>query len=147
MGDIYSNSCYTEFMQTDSLFTKIIKGEIPCHKIYEDDKVLAFLDINPFNPGHVLLVPKKQIDHIWDIDDELYQYMWQIAKKIANRTREVLNPPRVGMSVEGFAVRHAHIHIFPLYEGFEHTISKHLAKGQTEPNHVALEQMAKKLAF
>lgn len=137
---------YNKSMQ-DSVFTKIIKGEIPCHKIYEDEKTLAFLDINPLNPGHVLIVPKKQIDHIWDVDDELYQHLWKISKVIAMQIREVLNPPRVGSYVEGFAVPHAHIHVFPLYEGFENTISKHFAKPIAEPDHPALAAMAKKLAL
>lgn len=130
---------------TDSIFTQIIKKEIPCHKIYEDEKCIAILDINPLNPGHSLIVPKTQIDHLWDVEDDLYQHLNEVAKKIALRIREVLNPPRVGLSVEGFDVPHAHIHVIPLYEGFEHTITKHLNRSQSKPDHPALAAMADKL--
>lgn len=81
----------------DSIFTKIIKGEVPCHKIYEDEIVIAFLDIDPMTPGHALIVPKKQIDILWELDDETYQYTMQIAKKVACRIQEILNPKRVGI--------------------------------------------------
>ena len=131
----------------ESIFTKIIKGEISCHKVYEDERVIAFLDINPLNPGHTLVVPKEQIDELWDVSDDLYQYLMQIAHKVADRQRKVLKPKRVGMAVEGFAVPHAHIHVFPLYEGLNHTVMKQIQKGQTEPDHQALSQMAQKLAF
>lgn len=131
----------------DSIFTKIINGEIPCHKVYEDARVLAFLDINPMTPGHTLVVPKKQIDHLWDLDDETYQYTMQIAKTVANRQREVLQPARVGMSLEGFEVPHAHIHIFPLVKGLTSTVIDHAKTGSQEPDHAALAEMAKKLQF
>ena len=131
----------------DSVFTKIIKGEIPCHKVYEDEKVIAFLDIDPMTPGHTLIVPKKQIDHLWDLDDETYQYTLKIAKLVANRQREILHPKRVGMALEGFAVPHAHIHVFPLEKGLEATTIDHANKQNREPDHNALAEMAKKLAF
>ena len=67
----------------DSIFTKIIKGEIPCRKVYEDDDVIAFLDINPLSDGHVLVVPKEQVDLIWDLDNETYTHLWQTSKNIA----------------------------------------------------------------
>ncbi len=89
----------------DSLFTKIIKGEIPCHKVYEDDRVIAFLDIHPINPGHTLVVPKKQVDHLWDLDDDEYHYLWSVAKHIATHIQRTLSPPRVGVVVEGSAFR------------------------------------------
>src|ERR1700752_4771420 len=97
----------------DSIFTKIIRGEIPAEKIYEDDKTIAFLDIHPITPGHTLVVPKKQIDHLWDLPDEDYLALMQTAKKVANRQRQVLNPQRVGVHVVGVDVPHAHIHVFP----------------------------------
>lgn len=131
----------------DSIFTKIIKGEIPCHKVYEDDIAIAFLDINPLTEGHTLVVPKVQIDHIWDIDDKTYAHLWDVARRVAMRQRKVLQPPRIGTSVEGFAVPHAHIHVMPLYEGFEHTVMKHAARKDDEPDHAALAAMAERLAF
>lgn len=100
----------------DSIFTKIIKGEIPCRKVYEDDAVIAFLDINPLSNGHVLVVPKEQIDLLWDLDNETYTHLWQTAKTIAKAIQDELNPLRVGVVVEGLDVPHAHIHLVPLYD-------------------------------
>lgn len=125
------------------MFTKIIKGEIPCHKVYEDDKTLAFLDIAPYTYGHTLVIPKDQTDHIWDLDDELYLYVLGVAKKVAQRQREVIKPKRVGIMVEGFAVPHAHVHVFPMYGGLEYTIENKVEK----PTDDELAEMAKKLAF
>ncbi len=104
-------------MQEPSIFTRIINGEIPCYKIYEDEKVIAFLDMHPVMEGHTLVVPKKQIDHIWDLEDDDYEYLWATAKKIAIHIREVIGSPRVGVVVEGFGVPHTHIHLIPIYEG------------------------------
>lgn len=127
----------------DSIFTKIIKGEIPCHKVYEDSKVIAFLDIAPYTYGHTLVIPKDQTDHLWDLDDELYLCVMKIAKKVAERQREVLKPKRVGIIVEGFAVLHAHVHVFPMEGGLEYTIENKVKK----PTDAQLAEMAKKLAF
>lgn len=103
-------------MQEISIFTRIINGEIPAYKVYEDDRVIAFLDVHPLSEGHTLVVPKVQIDHIWDLDMETYDYLWNTAHKIALRIREVINPVRVGVVVEGFGVPHTHIHLIPIYE-------------------------------
>ena len=100
----------------DSIFTKIIRGEIPCYKVYEDEKVFAMLDIEPLADGHVLVFPKKQVDLLWDLPDEDYQYLMQIAKKLARKIQAEFNPLRVGVAVEGFGVPHAHIHLVPLYD-------------------------------
>ena len=127
----------------DSVFTKIIKGEIPCHKVYEDDRVIAFLDIQPYTYGHTLVVPKVQIDHLWDVEDELYLHLMKTAKLVANRQREILKPKRVGIILEGFAVPHAHVHVFPMNEGLEATIGHIVPK----PSDEQLAEMAKKLAF
>lgn len=127
----------------ESIFAKIIKGEIPCHKVYEDDKVLAFLDISPYTAGHTLVIPKDQTDHIWDLDNELYLYVMKIAKRVAERQREVIKPKRVGIMVEGFAVPHAHVHIVPMYGGLEYTIKNKVEK----PTETEFAEMAKKLAF
>lgn len=133
----------------ETVFTRIIKGEIPSHKVYEDDKCVAFLDIDPLTPGHTLVVPKKEIDHLWDVDDELYHHLLSIAKKIALRMRQVLRPARVGMAVEGFAVKHVHIHVFPLEKGFESTVTDHIERKKTGdlPGDEELSGMAQKLAF
>lgn len=100
-------------MEEPSIFTRIIKGELPAHRVYEDDKVIAFLTIQPITDGHTLVVPKKQIDQIWDMDDEDYQYLWLTAKKIAKHISESLHVDRVGVVVKGFEVPHVHIHLIP----------------------------------
>lgn len=100
----------------ESIFTKIIKGKIPCYKIFEDEKVFAILDIEPLSDGHVLLFPKKQVDLLWDLDDETYKHLFDIAKKLSKKIQSEMNPLRVGMVVEGFGVPHAHIHLVPLYD-------------------------------
>jgi histidine triad (HIT) family protein len=123
----------------DSIFTKIIKGEIPAHKIYEDERVIAFLDIHPINSGHTLVVPKKQIDHIWDMEDEDYQYLWRISKKLALHIRQTLNPPRVGVVVEGYGVPHVHIHLIPLLHPED--VKKHQDMTQ-DADHTALSEVA-----
>jgi histidine triad (HIT) family protein len=128
----------------DSIFTKIIKGEIPCHKIYEDDKTLAFLDIHPKQPGHTLVIPKKQIEFVWDLDDEDYQAVMSTAKKVALRIRQVLGRTYVGELVVGEEVPHAHVHIYP-FDTLEE--SRTIADPKAEPDHSALAEMAKRLAF
>jgi histidine triad (HIT) family protein len=128
----------------DSIFTKIIKGEIPCHKVYEDDKTLAFLDIHGAVPGHTLVIPKLQVDHLWDLSDEDYQAVMTTTRKVANRLREVLKPLRVGLKVMGEEVPHAHIHLIPFNAISEYRNSP---DGSVEPNHEALADMAKKLAL
>ncbi len=126
----------------DSIFTKIIKGEIPSHKVYEDDKTLAFLDITPVTAGHTLVVPKHPVDHLWDMDDQDYIYLMKIAKKIANRQRQVLKPKRVGITVEGFGVPdHVHIHVFPLDTGIEEALANKIPA----PTQEELAAMAEKL--
>jgi histidine triad (HIT) family protein len=126
-----------------SIFTKIISGEIPCHKVYEDDRVLAFLDIEPVTEGHTLVIPKKQVDHLWDLEDELYRHLMEVSKQVANRQREVLQPKRVGMAVEGFNVPHAHVHVFPMERGLAETINGKIPK----PTPEQLAAVAKRLAF
>jgi len=134
-------------MQEPSIFTRIINGEIPAQKIYEDDKVIAILDIHPMTPGHALVIPKVQIDSLWDLDDALYTYVMEIVKKVATRQQEVLNPNRVGMTLDGFSVPHAHVHVFPLYEGLESTLVKHIDRESRPVNSDELDDMAKKLHF
>lgn len=99
-----------------SLFTKIIKGEIPSYKIAEDDNFLAFLDVNPNAKGHTLCVPKLEIDKIFDIEDELYIGLMQFSKKIAIALKKSVPCKRIGMAVVGLEVPHAHVHLIPLNE-------------------------------
>src|SRR5258708_40150674 len=95
----------------DSIFTKIIKSEIPCHKVYEDDKTFAFLDIHPVQPGHTLVIPKKQIEFVWDLPDEDYTAVMSAVKKIALRLRAVLGVRYIGERIVGVDVPHAHVQL------------------------------------
>ncbi len=131
----------------DSIFTKIINGEIPSHKVYDDELTFVFMDMRPLTPGHVLIVPKKQVDHLWDLDDEHYQHLMAVTKKIAAHMKEVLQPPRVGMNVEGFGVPHVHVHVYPLYKGLESTMKDYISKSDQKASDDELAEMAKKLAF
>lgn len=97
-----------------SLFTKIIKGEIPCHKICEDAKYLAFLDIRPINPGHTLVIPKREVDYLFDIDDATLGGMMVFAKKVARAIEQEVECERIGVMVAGLEVPHAHIHLVPI---------------------------------
>lgn len=98
----------------DSIFTKIIQGEIPAHRIYEDDQVIAFLDVHPLTPGHTLVVPKVQVDHLWELDDDAYHYLWSVVKRLGSHIKEVQQTPRVAVVVEGFGVPHVHVHLVPI---------------------------------
>ena len=129
---------------SDSLFTKIIKGEIPSYKIYEDQKTYAFLDIHPKTPGHTLIVPKKQVEFIWDLNSEDYQAVMATAQKIGRHLKEISGKPYVGMLVVGIDVPHAHVHVYPFTTNDEFHNRPDL---NVEPDHVALAAMAKKLAL
>ncbi|MDR1196698.1 MAG: HIT domain-containing protein [Candidatus Nomurabacteria bacterium] len=100
-------------MQEDSIFTKIIKGEIPSYKIYEDDKTLAFLDIQPETAGHTLVVPKIQVDKIYDLPDDYYGALWTTVKKVAANLERV-SGQRSLIKVIGTDVPHSHVHVFSL---------------------------------
>ena len=98
-----------------SVFTKIINGEIPCYKVYEDDKTLAFLDIHPETPGHTLVIPKVEVDKIYDLSDEDYEALLKTAKKISKHMEEIFGV-RTLWKVVGTDVPHAHIHLSPYDE-------------------------------
>lgn len=128
----------------DTIFTSIIKGEIPCHKVYEDDRTLAFLDIHPVQPGHTLVIPKKQIEFVWDLDDEDYQSVMRTTKKVAQRLREALGTKYVGERIVGVDVPHAHVQLIPFNIAEEFKAPQNM---DAEPDHPALAALAKKLAF
>jgi len=110
-----------------SIFTKIINGEIPCYKIAEDDNYFAFLDINPNAKGHTLCVPKQEVDKLFDLDDDTYIGLMQFSKKIAVALKKTVPCNRIGMTVIGLEVPHAHVHLIPLNEmremTFKHKVS------------------------
>lgn len=101
-------------MMSDSIFTKIIKGEIPCYKIAEDDRFIAFLDVSPIKKGHTLVVPKVQIDYLFDLDDSLLSDLMIFAKKVSQKMQSAISCERIGIAVIGLEVPHAHIHLVPL---------------------------------
>ena len=99
---------------TDSIFTKIIKGEIPCHKIEENEHFIAFLDIMPLKKGHTLVVPKVQIDYIFDLKNQTLGDLMIFAKKVAKKIEATIPCERIGVAVIGLEVPHAHVHLIPL---------------------------------
>jgi histidine triad (HIT) family protein len=123
-----------------SIFTKIIKGEIPCYKIAEDDNFLAFLDVNPNAKGHTLCVPKLEIDKLFDLEDELYLGLMQFSKKIAVALEKSVSCKRIGMAVIGLEVPHAHVHLIPLNEMSEMTF-----KNKVSLTKEKFEALAKKI--
>lgn len=97
-----------------SIFTKIVQGEIPCHKVAETDSCLAFLDINPLAKGHTLVIPKVEVDYLFDIQEPLYSELMAFAKKVSKAIDATMSCERVGMAVVGLEVPHAHIHLIPI---------------------------------
>ena len=97
-----------------SIFSRIIAGEIPCYKVAENDHCIAFLDINPLKEGHTLVIPKKEVDYIFDLEEDLYLELHTFAKKIAKGIEKVVPCNRIGVAVIGLEVPHAHIHLIPI---------------------------------
>ncbi|MFL2582567.1 MAG: HIT family protein [Flavobacteriales bacterium] len=97
-----------------SIFTKIVRGEIPCYKVAETEDCIAFLDILPLAKGHVLIVPKKEVDYYFDLEDELFQKVNILAKKVSSAIKKVVECERIGVSVIGLEVPHAHVHLVPI---------------------------------
>jgi histidine triad (HIT) family protein len=124
-----------------SLFTKIINGEIPCHKIAEDEKFFAFLDVFPLVPGHVLVVPKKETDYIFDIEDADLAEMTVFAKHIAKVLKAAMPCKRIGVAVIGLEVPHAHIHLVPMNSADDLNFTRPKLNPSTEE----LKQVAEKI--
>jgi histidine triad (HIT) family protein len=98
----------------DSIFTKIINREIPAYIIAENDEFIAFLDVFPLAKGHTLVIPKKQVDYIFDLDEETHKGLWDFAKEVSYKVNAAIECKRVGVAVIGLEVPHAHIHLVPL---------------------------------
>mgnify|MGYP003420125527 FL=1 len=126
-----------------TIFSRIINGEIPCYKIAENDKFFAFLDINPVQKGHTLVVPKNEVDYIFDIEDNDLAEMMVFAKQIAVRIKEVIPCTKVGVAVIGLEVPHAHIHLVPMQN--EGDLDFRRPKLQLEKEE--FEEIQKKIAF
>jgi histidine triad (HIT) family protein len=125
-----------------SIFTRIINGEIPCYKIAEDDNYFAFLDINPLKKGHALVVPKKEVDYIFDIDDNTLGGMLVFSKRVAKAIEKTVSCKRIGIAVLGLEVPHAHIHLVPLQGGNDIDFSKPKLKLSKEE----FEELASKIS-
>jgi histidine triad (HIT) family protein len=126
----------------DSIFTKIIKGDIPSFKVYEDDLTYAFLDIHPIQPGHVLVIPKKQVEFVWDLDDESYLALMTTVKKTAMHMKNVLEVPFIGEMIVGVDVPHAHVNLVPFTKVEQF---RNVPDMSAIPDNQALLAMAEKL--
>ena len=98
----------------DSIFTRIIKGEINSYKVLEEDKFIAFLDVNPIKEGHTLVVPKMQVDYIYDLPEDIFKELFVFSKKVSKILKKTFDCKRIGLSVIGLEVPHAHIHLVPI---------------------------------
>ena len=129
----------------DSIFTKIIKGEIPCHKVYEDDRTFAFMDIHPIQPGHVLVISKTQVSNFFELEGDDYSALFATVKKVALKLKEQFpTKRRIGVMIEGLEVDHVHVKVFPVDTPDQYRAHPDL---DAEPDHAALADMAKRLAF
>jgi histidine triad (HIT) family protein len=126
-----------------SVFTRIIKGEIPCYKIAESDEFFSFLDINPLKKGHALVIPKKEVDYIFDLDHETYLNHFAFARKVAVAIQQVIPCNRIGISVVGLEVPHAHIHLIPI----DHAGDVDFSNPRISLSKSEFEEIASEIAF
>lgn len=131
-------------MNEPSIFSKIISGEIPSHKVYEDEHTLAFLDIYGVIDGHTLVVPKNHVEFAWDLEAKDYQALMAAVQKVALRLREVMGTKYVGEKIIGVDVPHAHVHLIPFNDSHDMVRAN---SENSEPDHEALAALAKQLYF
>ncbi len=124
-----------------SIFSRIVAGEIPCHKILEDEHHLAFLDVMPLVHGHVLVIPKKEVDYIFDLPADELAALWQFAQKVSPAIRSAIPCKRIGVAVIGLEVPHAHIHLVPL----QHVGDINFEKAKLKPTQEELQAVADKI--
>lgn len=125
-----------------TIFSKIVAGEIPCFKVAENDQFLAFLDIQPLKPGHTLVIPKAEIDYIFDLDDDLLGSMMVFAKKVAKGIQTVVPCEKIGVSVIGLEVPNAHIHLIPI----ESVSDINFSKAKLQMDKEEMQHLATKIA-
>lgn len=123
------------------IFCKIINGEIESHKVFENENFIAFLDINPVNPGHLDIIPKEHHSYIFDMPEGLYKQLFDIAKKLSLPLQKVTKAKRIGIIVEGFGVDHVHLHLVPINKGNE--LDPHRAKKATYEELVGMSRLIK----
>lgn len=128
----------------ESLFTKIVKGDIPCHKVYEDDRTMAFLDIFPLREGHTLVIPKVQVEFVWDLGDEDYAALMATVKMVAQHLRQAMPDEFIASRVVGVDVPHAHVHLIPFSDPMQLKADQDMSG---DPDHTSLAALAKTLAF
>lgn len=129
----------------DSIFTRIVKGEIPCHKVYEDEATLAFLDIHPVQPGMVLVITKREVEDLLQLEPDELRAWSSTIQKVARRLKEVFpDKKRICVQIEGLDVPHVHAKLFPIDSGAEFRAEPDMS---SEPDHAALAELAKKLSF
>ncbi|WP_395811198.1 HIT family protein [Archangium minus] len=124
-------------MAADTLFMKIVRGEIPCHKVWEDDQHLAFLDIRPLRPGHTLVIPKVAVDYLFDMDPQAYGALMQAVRTVARLLKERTQCQRVVEVVLGYEVPHAHVHLIPT-----NSMAEMPSFGGTPTDHAELAKLA-----
>jgi len=124
-----------------TIFTKIINGELPAHKVAETDEFLAFLDVNPNAKGHTLCIPKKEVNKLFDLDEETYQDLMKFSRKVALALRKTIPCKRIGMSVIGLEVPHVHVHLIPLQEMDDIRFERKIKMSSDE-----MEKLAKQIA-
>lgn len=117
-----------------TIFSKIVRGEIPCHRIAENEHCLAFLDIMPLVTGHVLVIPKMEVDYIFDLDQDLYSELWTFARRIAPAIKLAIPCKRIGVAVIGLEVPHAHVHLVPM----QHVGDLNFSQPKLKPTHEEL---------
>ena len=120
-----------------TIFSKIVAGEIPCYKVFETERCLAFLDINPVVRGHVLCIPKQEVDYIFDLDDELFCELHLFAKRVAKGLKKVCPCIKVGVAVVGIDVPHTHIHLMPLNKPGDLNFAHHVEMSAEELQELA----------
>lgn len=126
-------------------FCKILKDEIPTHKIYEDEYALAFLDKHPINPGHVLVIPKKHEANFYKLDDDLYCKLMFAVKKLANVVNDLTQPKKVGLIIAGWDVQHTHVHIVPMHDYHDITSKSMLEGKRSNPSDEELKKITEEL--
>lgn len=124
-----------------SVFTRIIEGELPGRFVWRDDQSVAFLSINPISPGHTLVVPREEVDHWLDLRPELWQHVSEVTRVIGLGIQRAFDPPRVGQSIEGFEVPHAHVHVLQIGKVGD----LNPARAERDPDPTALDEAARRL--
>jgi histidine triad (HIT) family protein len=122
----------------DCAFCRIVGGKVPAYRVWEDGDFLAFLDTRPINPGHLLLVPRKHVDYVFDLPSTLYHGLFSAAKKLAPVLKVLTEAERVGVALEGFGVPHVHLHLVPLYHANE--LNPERARSASDGELLALQQ-------